>query len=213
MRGDRCIWVAGFVVVALLAAGCSGEEPSTPAAPAPPTALPESPTPEPTPSTDPYAIPADPADIDEAYVERVLEALSESTAAAARVVAEKGRVTRDARAHLASAYRRGPSLDGVIRAFTRAARQQGQDVFSPTATSITFDVVDLVSADSECVFAEVMQDTSGLGQQEIEPFPGYLHIEPKRPDEDPKSQNPTPWMVVAEVGEAPPGKEYENPCA
>jgi hypothetical protein len=214
MRGDRRALVAGLVVLcAVLVTGCTRDAPTTPTAELP-TAAATDPTPtEATEPADPYAIPADPDDIDEAYVEGVLEALSESVAAAARIIATSGEVTAETRAELAATHRAGPALDGVVRSFKRSIRNRNaHDVFNPGAQGVTIEVRRLLTRTPTCVFARVLRDTSDLVGQELDPLVGYFHIEPKRSDEDPERRNATPWMIVAEVGPPPRGQEYDDPC-
>lgn len=213
MRSGRCSWIAGFVVLAALTAGCSSEQSESPAAPAPTAAPSSAPTsPEPSESPDPYAIPENPADIDEAYVERVLEALSESTAAAAREIAREGRVTAAARTELATAHR-GPALAGILRAFRRAVRTgEPHRFFSAQATAVDVTVDEILSADRACIFALVTEDTNSLGGQEVEPFPTYYHLGLKETGDDPAGRNPTPWMIEGDGPPLPKGKEYEDPC-
>lgn len=218
MAGVRNRTIALLIAALVLSVGCSPqEEPTTPAAQLG-TAPPEEATPTaaaaPTESEapDPYAIPADPADIDKVYVERVLEELSVSIADAARIVARRNAVTDEARQALAATHR-GRALPGIIGAFSAALEQgRGARVFSPEATPASIKVKKIVHATRTCVFTLVIQDPSGLATQEIEPFPTYYQLGVKRSGDDPQGKNPTPWMIVADGEPLAGGKEYADPC-
>ena len=216
MHRDRFgpVWV--LVVVAVLAlAGCGREAPATTPAAGVPTAVAGSETPsagasEATEPGDEYAVPDQ---IDAAYVEKVLEALSSSVADAAREIVARGNVSAQAKAILASTHRAGTSLDGVLASFERAIdRERPADVFNPEARRIDIEVEKIYTAEADCIFTRVQQDTSDLVGEDIDPVTGYIHIESKSGDEDPEGRNPTPWMIVAEVGDPPKGQEYDDPC-
>ena len=210
--------IALLILVLTLSAGCSQPSgPTTPAA-APPTAASEEATPAataaPTESEapDPYAIPDDPADIDKAYVERVLDGLMVSIGKAARGVARHGRLTAAHRQELRATHREEPG-SSIIRVFEETLEEDPSGKpFSPNATPAEITVKDVVFASRDCVFVLVLQDTSGLVRQEIAPFPAYYQLGAKRADEDPHGLNPTPWVIVADAEPRADGKEYANPC-
>ena len=210
MRGDGSVWLAGIALVAVVAAGCSSEEPSTPAAPAPPTAASESASPQPTATPDPFAIPDNPADIDEAYVERVLEALDQGVVEAVQELAEARAVTPDVRQALSTTYLR-KARAGYLRAFREALRASRFPFRSSPRAMDVVSVDRIISATSTCLFTVITQDSSGLGTERVEPFQVYYHLEAKEPPV-PSVGNPTPWMVAADA-EARTDVEYEDPCA
>ena len=208
--------IALLVCLSFVAAGCSRAEPSTPtatlgAAPSP-TEVPTSEPAEATDPPDPYAIPKDPKDIDAAYVEKVLEKLSESIARATRIVAAEDAVTPAVVEALESSHR-GPALPGIVGAFREALnRGPATRYFSKRATRADIEVRKIISASRRCIFTLVMQDPSSLGKQEVDAFPTYYQLGRKRPASDPVGENPTPWMVVADGEPLANGKEYANPC-
>ena len=221
--------IAWFVTAALLLAACGSgnEEPTTPTAPIPtattsepaptdPPTIAEPVTPPPTEQAepaDPFAIPDDPADIDKAYVERVLEELSTGLALAVRATVEDRRVTPRVRRTLAASYRTPDALPGIVQALKRAVRQTPpQRLFNPRARGIDMTVASLLSADDRCIWVRVRQDTSDLVRQDIKPFAAYYQLRSKRADEDPNRRNATPWMIVTEVRPRADGKEYRDPC-
>lgn len=219
MRGVR-IGTIALVVPAVILVGCSREtggatpaatlgaaSSETASAPAQPPTETESE------ASDPYAIPADPADIDEAYVERVLTELTRPISAATRMIVRKNRVTSGAKRVLASTHR-GEALAGILDAYRDALKASvAKDIFSASAEPVGIKVRRIVGATKTCVFAVAMQDTSGLAKQEIEPFPTYYQIEAKASGDDPEGRNPTPWMIVVDALPRDDGREYRNPCA
>lgn len=212
-RNWRFAWV---VITAVLLSACTrGAESSAPAA-----SLGDAPTAAATPVTeatpteaDPYAIPEDPADIDEAYVERVLEALTASLTDATRMIVRDGGITGRVEQALASTHRRKEALPGAIRAFRAAVKDSPpREIFSRTPGRIDIEVERLITASDTCVFVLAQQDTSRLARYELDPFPGYYHLGRKRPGEDPSGRNPTPWMIVADAPPLAGDEEYKNPC-
>jgi len=197
-------FVALAVTGALATACAPAQQPQTPTA-AVPTAAP-TPTPEPT-EADPYAIPDE---IDEAYVERVLEALNEGLVRATRVVAEKERVNGEAKkalgyTHLPEAQR------GYVSIYREVLRGNGSVRLREDAEAVDIVSVDrIVSATDSCIFAMVTQDSSGLVQGRVEPFPVYYHLVRSTRSND---FNPTPWMVAADAEPPPNGKEFKDRCA
>lgn len=207
--------IALFVSAALLAGACgSGEEPDTPTASVPvataePTTTAAA-TDAPTEAADPFAIPDE---IDEAYVERVLEELSTTLARAVALTVEEGEVNAKVRRELASSYRAEKALPGIVAAIRNAVRgTKPRELFNRNAQGIDMLAVDLVTGSSSCIWVEVRQDLSDLFQQEVDPFKAYYHLQTKRSGEDPQGRNATPWMIVAEVRPRNDGKEYRDPC-
>jgi hypothetical protein len=212
MRSDRFIWVAGLVAFGVLLAGCSREAPSSPAAP-PPTAVP-TPTdsPEPTEPPDEYAIPDDPADIDEAYVERVLEALTTGYAEATREVATSTAITPGLRKILRETHtdEARQSLVADFRAVLRDHPDAAPLARKPTAPVV--EVREVIDAQPDCIFTLVEQDFSGiLRGGGVDPYPAYYYLVSR--DGAPGSVNPTPWLIAGTGEPQADGEEFENPCA
>lgn len=207
---DRRPWALTAVAVALVASmvACSPEaEPRGPAA-APPTAPPTteaSPTAEAT-EADEFAIPDE---IDEAYVERVLDALDESHTAAVEEVANAGRVTNAARSHLEASYR-DEAAERVLDGFKLVLRGRTNVTFKRAPTGTTFEVKEIESATPACIFVLVSQDPSGLVDVPVEPFDAYYHLV----SEGPSSEiNPTPWLIAADAEPPEGGKKFRDPCS
>ena len=218
MRRDRNRTIAAVVLLAALLAGCSQrQEPTTPAATLgalasePPTAAPsDAPTDPPAP--DPYAIPANPEDIDKAYVEKVLQELMVSISNAARTVARRGKLTEEAIAGLRATHRQD-SPPTVVDGFRAALREDPSGgIFSRNAKPTRISVRKVISVNESCIFTLVLQNMSGLVEKKVKPFPGYYHLGLKRPSDDPDGRNPTPWVVVADAKPRRDGKEYSDPC-
>lgn len=211
----RVSTAALFIALAVLGAGCSRQQnPSTPTAQLA-TSPAESPTAEataaPTEALDPYAIPEDPDDIDEEYVERVLLALDrgvvEATAEFARSKEVTPAVTKALKpTHLPSAR------SGYIAAYKRALSAPGPLPFRRNPRLVDIVSVDeIVTATRSCIFVGVTQDSSGLLNRSIKPFPVYYHLLRKQ-DAENTAANPTPWMIAADAEPPKGGKEFRDPC-
>ena len=162
---------------------------------------------------DPYAIPADPKDIDKEYVERVIEALNAGVVEATAAVASENKIGRAAksalaRTHLPEAQR---GYFGVWREVLRGQSGAVQLDSNPTRVDIV-EVEKIITATSTCIFTVVLQDSSGLVEGRVEPFPVYYHLSAKSPAA-PNAGNPTPWMVAADSEPPPGGKEFADRCA
>ena len=217
MGAARNRTIASLVLLLILAACSRGQGPTSPAAtlgaaPSETASASSSEAPSEAEPADPYAIPADPNDIDKEYVERVLTELTSPISDAARIIVKSNRVTARARQELAATHR-GDALKGVTEAFRSAIRTRpASEVFSASATPIDIKVERVIAARPDCIFVRALQDTSGLAGQEIKPFAGYYHLQVKESGNDPKGQNPTPWMIVADAEPLAGGEEYANPC-
>ena len=208
-RKVAAVIAAGIAAAMVMLGACaSPPEPSTPAA-APPTAAPPDGAPTPTESpTDPYAIPEQ---IDEAYVERVLEGLGESYARAARLTQSAGHVTAEARAILRSTHGDESFRDAVADFETAASSGPGV-AFRSSLTPLRAKVVRLQDAQQGCLFALVVQDASGLfdGAREEEL---YIQLVPKPEQAGAADLNPTPWVIEGVAPTPKPGTTFSSPCA
>jgi hypothetical protein len=220
MRRDRNHTIAAVVLLAALVAGCSERQvPATPAATlgAPASAQPTTQPPPSTPPTepvaqDPYAIPANPKDIDKAYVERVLQELMGGIAEAGRELARERTVTRKAMTALRVRYTR-EAARGVVRELRMVAKRNLIDeVFGRKAQPPVINMKRVITATSQCIFTFVGQDTAPLGGKEVPPFPAYYELTRKRPGVDPDMLNATPWVIAADAEPMSGGKEYSDPC-
>jgi hypothetical protein len=216
----RARWAA-LAIVAVMLAGCSRPAaPEVPAA-APPTAVvtqPPPPTPTDAPTTepavteeaDPYAVPEE---IDEAYVERVLDVFGAVDAQIAREVAQRRRVTRTTVTLLKSTRAPEAAADN-LRTLRRVIRRQGPDFFSSTAKPADYTVDDLVTATPKCIFVLTTVDSSGLVEDPVSRSIQEYYWLGLATDYGGTTAtlNPTPWVVVGARPPRPDGTKYSSPC-
>ena len=204
--------IALIVTLLVAAAGCSraGSEPG-PTAPLVTAGPSEAPSAEPTEtaSPDPYAIPEDPEDIDAAYVERVLEALSVGYAEATREVATSRRVTPAVRRILQNTHT-DEAAGSVVSDFRRVLRSPGgRSAFSPSPKPAEIQVREIVSRTRSCLFALVRQDLSGLLRQGSRPFLSYYYLVAEG---DSQGVNRTPWKIAGNAEPLRGGADFKDPC-
>jgi hypothetical protein len=214
--GWRCA-VAGVAV--LVVGGCQGGEAQDEPVAAEVTPLPTpratpSPTPSPTPgAVDPYTVPDDPADIDEAYVQAVLDELDALDGEMFRIVVREREITEEAEALLNAVYEepaRSEELD-----LLELELEEGFPDVRPNPGDRETSVQAIISVTDDCVFIAAQQDYSAVSEawEGWDPtrqlFLGLRHRLGIGEDE---FLNPTPWQVflsrVHSVDEEPP-----DPCA
>ena len=144
-RLRRTAVVSSFLAATL--AGCgSGDEPAAPTATlgtAPPT----------TAAADPYAVPPV---IDEAYVNRVLEALDAANGDVLRMVIQSKTIPREVLDRLDALYM-GEFVQ-IHRDLLAADLQTGFNNVRPEPGNQKTSVSELITAESDCVFARVNRD-------------------------------------------------------
>jgi hypothetical protein len=146
---------------------------------------------------DPYAIPED--GIDEAYVERVLNAIFEVNREALAITLESepgGLAPFEAEERLRAIYGGTYGAAAYTSLNNIAADAEGQARFRSPPGSVSIEVVEVLSADEDCVktlqefdFSQVIAEAPPVTRE-------YLAIAAKSEDLDPKGLNPTPWVVV-----------------
>jgi hypothetical protein len=158
-------------------------------------------------TTAPFAIPAV---IDEAYVERVLNALNKIEGDAARVIVREQAVVPEAAAILRAVYLRA-ELNDQLRLWNDAI-EKGLDALRDPPGDRRTAVHRVLSARPECIFVEVRDDYSAVLDAPQPPAPNFFALAPRSAEQDAAARNPTPWMIsldqVSSDG-APP----VNPCA
>ena len=208
--------IALLVCLLVAAAGCSRAEPSTSAAtlaPAPSPTESATAAAEPAESTDPYAIPADPKDIDKTYVQRVLNELGTAYAAATREVVASRAVTRKV-GDILSASHTPDSRRSVIADFRQVLRADRRArPLAADAQAGEYQVQELLHADRQCIYSLVRQDLSGLVTGGgIKPYPAYYYLVARQGKDD-RGVNPTPWLIAGTAEPRRQGKEFANPCS
>lgn len=221
MAAARNRTIALLITLMVVSAACMRQQgPNGPAAQLP-TASSEAstseatatPTPDPSEvaNPDPFAIPADPNDIDKVYVARVLDALSGAYGKAALEIVRAGGVTPRVEQVLARTHTRVAAKSGAAD-FARVVQQAGTtEVFRTQPAQARISVRSVVSAQRDCVFALVEQDLSGLFRGGTRPITAYYHL--TAGNTEISGENPTPWKIAGNVLRNGTGTGVENPCA
>jgi hypothetical protein len=157
---------------------------------------------------DPAVIPTDPADIDEAYVQAVVDALFEVDAKATTIFLETQAPEQRAIEYLRAIYLQEELDQQVDVWFQSLAR--GTETLIPG--KLENDVTRLIGKTDDCVYLEVEVDFSATTTRDVGSSINYLGLTPKRVNDDPSNLNPTAWMLFSD-GVNLDGSEPENPCA
>ena len=205
MRRSLPLFSALSVTALLGLAGCDGGEEALGPAGTVGTA------PTTTPTTlrpiDPSVIPEDPADIDEAYVQAVVDALFAVDAQATKIFVETKAPDERAFSYLQAIYVEEEfqqQANGWLQALALRS-----DQLLPGA--LVHDVQEVLGKSDDCVFVRVERDFSGTTSNDAPPSSTYLGITPKIEGDDPESLNPTAWMIFND-SISPDGPETRNPC-
>ena len=158
---------------------------------------------------DPSVIPADPADIDEAYVQAVVDGLFAVDGKATEIFVETKDVTNREALDYLSAVFVGDERQQQVNAWFQTLALRPEQVLSG---ALVHDVHRLIGVAADCVFVEVERDFSETTTNDAPVSVTYLGLTPKREGDDPKGLNPTAWMVFSDSISLD-GPEQENPCA
>jgi hypothetical protein len=191
----------------LLAGGCSddGEQPP-PAATVPSQVTTSSTAP---PAPDPAVIPEDLAEIDEAYVQAVVDELFAVEAKAAQIfIATRDPLDERALEYLRAIYVQEEFETQVNIWFQSLALRA--DKLTPG--TLVHDVDRVIDARPDCVYIQATRDYSDTTVLEVAPEIIYLGLTPKRGSTDFERLNPTAWMLFMN-GLNADGSQPENPCA
>ena len=193
-------------VTALLGlAGCSdGEEALGPAG-----TVGTAPTTKPTTlrPIDPAVIPEDPAHIDEAYVQAVVDALFAVDAQATKIFVETKRLETEAIDILRAIYL-PEEVDREVNAWGQTFARSSETLLVGALKNEVRRVIDVAD---DCVYVEVLRDYSETTTRSVTPGTIYLGLTPKEEGDDPALLNLTPWMIFMD-GLNPDGSQPENPC-
>lgn len=203
MRRTAAVLILG---VAILAGACSSDDDGGSAAN---TSIPD-PTTTASTTTEPRTvapdiIPDDVSQIDEAYVEGVLEGLAEMALQALESTRDAGVVDEMAIEILMASGTEPDAIRG-INSLSALARQ-GFEGYREDLSPVAYSVVDVVVARRDCVVAEIETDASGLFVEppSASPPPGRTMVEllPATASQRETGLNPTAWVsdsfpVVAE---------------
>ncbi len=193
-----------FSALFILAAACSGGGtdlgPSATLGTAPTTAT-TSPAPEPS------VIPADPAAIDEAYVQAVVDALFAVDAKATKIFVETKDITnKEALEYLRAIYV-PEEFERQVNVWFQALALRADRLLPGTLRN---DVQRVIDVTPDCVYAQVLRDYSQTTKRDVGQQAVFLGLTPSHEAAD-GNLNPTPWVMFMN-GLNPDGSEPENPC-
>jgi hypothetical protein len=189
----------------LVASGCSNDAEQPPPAATVPSEVTTSSTAPAAP--DPAVIPEDLAEIDEAYVQAVVDELFAVDAKATEIFVTTKTLDERAIRYLEAIYV-GEELDQQVDVWFQTLAK-GSDTLLPGM--LRNDVQRIIDVASDCVFFEVKVDYSETTTRNVPSATNFLGITPKEVGDDPNTVNPTAWMLFTD-GFNLDGSEPENPC-
>ncbi len=158
---------------------------------------------------DPAVIPSDPTQIDEPYVQAVVDALFAVDAEATKIFVETRNPIDERAIDYLEAIYVPEELDRQLNIWFKTLAT-GSDTLRPGA--VRNDVQRVMDVAKDCVFIEVSRDYSETTKRDVAPGTIYLGLTPKQGTHDPNGMNPTGWMLFMD-GLNPDGSVPENPCA
>lgn len=191
-----------LAIAGLLLASCGGGGDDGDAAPRTvPTAA------GPTTTTDPYAIPPV---IDEAYVNRVLEALDAAVGDIFRIVVSTRDIPPELIDRLHAVYLDRDDMNLQLMSLQKDLRF-GFDGIRPNPGNVRSTVAETIQVSPRCIYVRLNRDYSQISSKSSsEPSVEWIGLKPAEAGRNPNF-NPTPWMVAVEGlradGTAPP-----SPC-
>ncbi|HEV2071506.1 MAG TPA: hypothetical protein VGR26_17090 [Acidimicrobiales bacterium] len=169
----------------------------------------EVPTSSTEPAPDPAVIPDDPAEIDEEYVQAVLDELFAVEAKAGEIFIATRTLDERAMEYLEAIYI-GEELEQQKNVWFQDLALRADELRPGVRRT---DVQRLLDVKADCVFLEAERDYSETTAGEAPPNRiVYLGLTPKLEGDDPEGLNPTRWMLFASVLRED-DSEPENPCA
>jgi hypothetical protein len=157
---------------------------------------------------DPAVIPEDLSEIDEAYVQAVVDELFAVDAKATEIFVTTKTLDERAIRYLEAIYI-GEELDQQVDVWFQALAHRADELLPGRLGA---DVQRIIDVADDCVYVEVELDFSETTTRPAEPMAIFLGLTPKLEGDDPEGLNPTSWMLFMN-GLNPDGSEPENPCA
>jgi len=194
----RRVGALGLAVALSVLGACGGDK-----EPVGPTAT----VPHPTTTADPYAVPEV---IDEAYVNRVLAGLDQAVGDVTRLVVASQTIPHEAVDRLKAIYLDDDLLQLVVDSYQEDLLRQLQGIRANPGDRKT-TVIDLLSVDSDCVFAKVSTDASAVALTPNATYIQWVGLVPAN-NQAAKELNPTSWGILYE-GSTPDLTAPSDPCA
>jgi hypothetical protein len=152
-------------------------------------------------------IPDDPAEIDEAYVQAVVDALFAVDAQATKIFVETKELDERAIDILRSIYL-PEELDRQVDSWFQSLAQRAENLLPGQLGNEVEQVIDVTD---DCVYLEASRDYSKTTKRQVSPGTIYLGLTQKTETDDLEGLNPTAWMLFMD-GLNPDGSRPENPC-
>lgn len=189
--------MAVLVVLWLSAASCSSSSSSDDGGALGPDATIGSSSPSSTEAPDPYAIPDDPADIDEAYVQRVVDALYEVDGEATSLFLADAGVTDEAVDRLRAVYS-GETFDEQLAGWEQLVQDPSRlAAFRDPPGALRHSVIRVVERTDDCVTVEAERTYERVLLTPGDPSLVFLGLE-ARDSSAPRDMNRTPWVLFAD---------------
>ena len=163
--------------------------------------------PAPTTTIDPYAVPAV---IDVAYVNRVLAGLDAAIGDVVRLIIRAKTIPPEAIDRLKVIYVDPASLQLTIDSFQSDMRK-GFSNYKTNPGNGTTNVTRLITATSNCIFAEIDRDYTAVGNSPS-PTAGREWVALKNVGAEERHYNPTDWAFIYE-GFPADRTQPRDPCA
>lgn len=194
-RTGTALWVAAAVSCLALAGACSDDEKGVTGATVPTAGDATTTSGAPTTTVPPsYDVPET---IDQAYVQRVVSAYDKVLGDAIRVLKRDGVINEEFLNHLLAIYT-ADEFDFQQRAWIDSidAGRLNQTPENPGDPVTTVGAI--ADASPSCIIARAEQDDSAdfVGTPVESPQDDYVVLVRKKPDRDPLSLNPTPWVMA-----------------
>lgn len=154
---------------------------------------------------DPSVIPEDPADIDEEYVQTLVDALFAVDAKATEIFVNTRELDEEGIKYLEAIYI-GEELDRQIY-----SSSQTLDSETLQAGALEHEVSRLIQVFEDCVYFAAERSYSQTSSAAVPPRVVYLGISSKPSDADEEQLNPTAWMLFTD-GFNLDGSQPEDAC-
>ena len=194
-----------LVGLLLLATACAGDDDDGPTATVP--------TEVPTSSTTAVAdVSTIPPVIDEAYLNRVLEALDAADGMATRIIVERKDLVPEAAQILNAIYSDEEFKDQVDVWLTDLGNDPQLASIKSNPGDRRTTVQRIIHSSPSCVWMAVRRDYSATATRPPAPRTEYIALRPLDRSNDPRRLNPTAWMIAV-AGFNEDGSEPGNQCA
>ena len=189
----------------LLAGGCSDDGEQPPPAATVPSEVTTSSTAAVAP--DPAVIPDDLAEIDEEYVQAVVDELFAVDAKATEIFVTTKTLDERAIEYLEAIYTE-EEVERELNSWFQALASSSENLLPGALKN---DVKQVLTVTEDCVYLEALRDYSDTTRRDVAARTVFLGLTPKLPGDDPEGLNPTQWTLFMD-GFNPNGSRPENPC-